>query len=38
MGAGAGAAWGAGGSAGVTNDADVDEKLGPTVFRATTTA
>jgi hypothetical protein len=29
---------GAGGSAGVTNDADVDEKLGPTVFRATTTA
>ena len=36
--AGAGAGVGVGGGAGVTNDAGVEEKLGPTVFRATTVA
>ena len=37
-GVGAGAAAGGGGRAGVTNRAAVEEKLGPTVFRATTVA
>ena len=38
VGVGVGAAAGVGGGAGVTKDAAVEEKLGPTVFRATTTA